>query len=168
MNNNKNDIMQYTGIVTLSQYIGNKKVKLASIHNNGGEGLFNFIVDCLMGEFVTAEFNRPAKIKLLQESGSLSGASPYIYLLTNPARVYPNEENLGCAVRYSFVIPRELLETEFNAIGLYADAATEQDLAYYVAKCYIDAASIMADTSSALVVDWDLTFTNAPNINLSA
>ena len=65
MNSKAVNTLNYTGIVTLSQYVGNNKVQLAQIHNTGGTSLFNFLASCLAGHFQYASVNWPTKIKLL-------------------------------------------------------------------------------------------------------
>ena len=88
--------LAYTGIVTLSQYIGTKKIKLAQMYNKGGDSLFTFISDCLTGDFDIARLNRPTKIMLLNcskendDSGNTininyESASGFIYLVSKPA-----------------------------------------------------------------------------------
>ena len=43
MTNTAVNTLTYTGIVTLSQYIENKKVKIGQTHNKGGAPLFKFL-----------------------------------------------------------------------------------------------------------------------------
>ena len=58
----------YTGVVTLSQYIGSKKIQVAQVHNAGGASLFEFLADCLIGDIEIAQTKRPTKIKLIYHS----------------------------------------------------------------------------------------------------
>ena len=48
--------LEYTGIVNLSQYINGKKFTIAQLHNAGGKPLFEFLADCLVGDFEIAKF----------------------------------------------------------------------------------------------------------------
>ena len=157
----------YTGIVKLSQYTKNKKFKIAEIHNEGGKPLFDFLADCLIGNFTVAATNRPNKIALLNindEAGQVTveaaEGTSFIYLLTAPEKVY--NENAG-VVRYSFIIPQEYFAgvggaVRFNAIGLYLDSATTVD--DYAACCKVDTKDWSISISSVLVLDWELHIAN--------
>ena len=155
--------LSYTGTVTLSQYIDNKKVNIATIHNTGNEPLFNFLADCLAGNFKTASAAIPTKLMLLKiatddfgglnlkEITNATAAGP-IGLLTKPEKIDYN------TVRYSFMIPRDQLASiSFNAIGLYADT---DNIANYAAICKANSTTNNISASSVLVVDWDLTVSN--------
>ena len=54
--------LYYTGIVTLSQYDGKKRTPIVRLHNTGGNLLFEFLANCLVGNFDQAAKNQPAKI----------------------------------------------------------------------------------------------------------
>ena len=174
MKNTALNNLMYTGIVTLSQYIGSKKIKIAQFHNAGGNPLFNFISDCLAGDFEVAKLARPTKIMLIQatesedrEQGTVSveydRRSGFIYLLTTPEKVYDNSRGI---VRYSFAMSRDLLEgTEFNGIGLYANSATEEDVAQFAAFCKVSDIKNKLTDSSIMIVDWELRISNIPGIS---
>ena len=59
MKNTAINTLKYTGIVTLSQYIGSKKRQIARMHNEGGDALFRFLANCLAGDFTTAKLTMP-------------------------------------------------------------------------------------------------------------
>ena len=155
----------YTGIVRLSQYTNNKKFTIAEIHNEGGKPLFDFLADCLSGNFVEASVNRPTKISLLYKNDSgiyeQAEGTSFIYLLTVPEKVY--NEKAG-VVRYSFIIPQEYFAggmnstTRFNAIGLYCDSAESVD--DYAARCDVDTNDWDISISSVLALDWELHVAN--------
>lgn len=161
--------LRYTGTVTLSQYINNKKIPIKQIKNSGGNSLFNFLSNCLMGDFDTAYYERPTKIMLLYTTAkgedpskiSVEPVSGFIHFLTQPERIYSDTSMASSTVCYSFVIPMDLIEsTNFNSIGLYADMATELDAENYAALCDVGDMSRMQSASSVLLVDWRLTITN--------
>lgn len=167
MKNKALNSMQYTGIVTLSQYINNKKIPIKKIHNKGGDTLFSFLTDCLIGDFDIAKLSRPTKIMLLQVDENESEitvtdrASGFIYLLSKPEKIYNNTGNAACL---SFKVPRDMLSgTEFNAIGLYSDNATIYDYNKYSAICLIDINNNELSVSSVLDVDWELILSNKIN-----
>ncbi len=162
--------VSYTGIVKLSQYMKGKKFHVAEIHNEGGKPLFEFLVDCLKGDFEIAKPSRPAKILLLNvyedDEGkhvvTAASNTSFIYLLTNPEKVYSDREGI---IKYSFVIPQEYFAAgdangaiRFNAIGLYADSATAAE--DYSAYCTVDTSNWNISMSSVLVLDWELHIAN--------
>ena len=51
MKNTAINHINYTGIVTLSQYINGKKFLITQKHNAGAHMLFDFLADCLVGNF---------------------------------------------------------------------------------------------------------------------
>jgi hypothetical protein len=174
-NNLKNtavNALNYTGIVTLSRYNGTKKIKIAQTHNTGKNSLFNFLADCLVGDFDTAKLDRPTKIMLLKKhkvtdsdgestTDAYESASGFIYLLNKPEKVYNQS---GSTVRYSFAISRDILEsTNFDnlGIGLYCNSATSLDIENFAAFCEIDISVNDVSDSALLVVDWELNIHNS-------
>ena len=158
--------LNYAGVVTLSRYNKGKKVKICQVHNAGGEVLFNFLADCLAGDFDLATYNKPVKISLIHvdtETNTITKASEddYFNLLSKPEKVY--EPGAG-KVRYSFMIPQDtVIKQNWNAIGLYADSAEKStDLADYAAYCMLheDIAEQTTAITSVLVIDWDLIISN--------
>jgi hypothetical protein len=174
MKNTAINTLEYTGIVTLSQYIGSKKIEIARIANAGGNPLFTFLADCLAGDFDVAKLNRPKKIMLLKrtahESTDGETATSYDYesksyfidIRNKPEKVY-TEEKKGL-VRYSFMISRDILEgAEFNGIGLYTESAKDSDLANFAAFCEVTDSigkPNSLSSSSVLVIDWELSISN--------
>lgn len=165
--------LNYTGIVNLSQYTGHKKTQIARIYNNGGNALFNFLSDCLIGDFDSARLARPTKIMLLnteyedktnnKKIKKISSASGFIYLTSKPEKVFVESTAAISKVRYSFVIARDILENAtFNSIGLYADNATLDDIGNfnYAAFCDISLSTSDIAASSLLAVDWELNISN--------
>ena len=167
MKNKAINIISYSGIVTLSQRIGKKKVQIAQAHNRGGVSLFSFLANCLLGKFDVTSV--PAKIKLLYQGvqdgvEEYTSASGFIFLRTTPEA---QEESSGaCRVRYSFTIPRDMLENLTNSsdlgLGLYASSAKEGDPENFIAFCKLEALNnTQLALNSSLLVDWDLQISNA-------
>lgn len=153
----------YTGIVTLSRYIGSKKVTIARVKNEGNIPLFDFLADCLAGNFDTAKIDRPTKIMLLNTDadGTLTRAGnfSFIHITSKPERVYSDEGD--SRVCYSFSIPPEaLIGTNCNMIGLYTASATEADLNNFAARCAIDIDTNAISLSMMFEVDWELRISN--------
>lgn len=174
MKNTAKNTLTYTGEVTLSQYIGTKKVKVAQVHNTGRASLFEFLSDCLVGDVEIAKAKRPTKIRMLQREAdyttpgayTYTAVSGFIYLLTAPEK--SNSRPDQCSVRYSFLIPKDFLGavTNFNTLGLglYTDSATDLnlDIENFAAFCLIGSSSsnVSISTNASLAVDWELTIEN--------
>lgn len=168
MKNKAINTLSYTGEVTLSQQIGKKKVEIAKVHNSGGISLFSFLADCLVGNFSQARVNVPRKIKLLNREVvngiyQYESVSGFIFLRTT-AEI--KESSSGkCQVRYSFTIPRDMLENISNVstlgIGLYSQGALEEDPESFMAFCEIADLNQTQMVNSSLLVDWDLLISNA-------
>lgn len=170
MSNKAISTIKYTGMVTLSQYIGSKKIKIAQMQNTGGNPLFDFIADCLVGDFTLAKFNRPTKIMLLKRTAhettgaattyTYEGLTGFSYLTTKPEKVYDPTNGI---VRYSFLIPSDWLEGIDNfdnvGIGLFTDSTTDRDLESYAAFCELTVTKTSL-VNAALVVDWELIISN--------
>lgn len=153
----------YTGIVTLSRYINNKKTTLRQIHNTGGMPLFNFLAECLLGNFDTASLSIPNKIRLLKfdsNSKTFSSKSGFIYLRTKPEKNV--DTGLQSGVTYSFIIPGELVQSGFSHIGLYAKNVNDSidDINKYAALCEVGLGEGTLSMTSALIVDWQLVVSN--------
>lgn len=175
--------LTYAGIVTLSQRIGHKKVPVLQVHNNGNLPLFNFLTECLTGNFETAKLTRPTKIMILKQTTfkdsdtqsdrvTFERLSSFIYLLASPEKRYSSDTAGISKVCFSFILPKDLLESidfENNdenvtyKLGLYPANATLLDITEYSAICELDLSSINSSTigaSSVLVVDWELSISN--------
>lgn len=174
MKNTAVNTLKYTGMVTLSQYIGTKKIKIMQKHNEGGPALFEFLTDCLIGDFTKAHATLPNKIILLERDPA-AGANKYkaksgvIYLLSPAEKEYDHSESNNPKVRYSFMVPKEQVESvDFSelSIGLYNSTFNDQEtdssdaLANCVARCDLDLL-VSGVINTALVVDWEMSFSTA-------
>ncbi len=171
MKNTAINSLKYTGIVTLSQYIGSKKVKIAQVHNEGGNTLFNFFADCLAGDFTLAAANRPNKIALIRPIGTLdkygnddfeflTNSSGFTFVLTAPEK---NISKIESRVVYSFLLEKNKIENinDFTNVylGLYPSYTKDDELGAFSALCKLDFAKNIV-IKSALVVDWELIVSN--------
>jgi hypothetical protein len=168
MRNRALNTLSYTGIVTLSQYVGNKKVKIARIHNTGGKALFEFLADCLAGNFSAARLKMPKKIKLLRrtrnddESYSFSSVSGFIFLLDEAVSDSSYSQS---KVTYSFLINRDQFDSidDFNnlCLGLYTNniSNSDDDVENFAAYCVLENLD-SSITNATLVVDWELNISN--------
>ena len=172
MKNTARNTLAYVGNVTLSQYIGSKKVVVGKIHNSGNKPLFDFFVSCLTGDFVTANALRPSRIGLFtaeyDDNGNVSEITKTYgnWGLLSPARKIDSTED-NSSVRYSFTIPFEIISpiTSFeNAyIGLYSEAETSKesmDYGNYMAYFSLSTLNRSLFLNAALAVDWELQVIN--------
>ena len=169
MKNKALNTLNYTGIVTLSQYIGTKKVKVAQVHNTGNTSLFSFLANCLAGEFDKAKVDIPNKIMILRRSTTSDGFSytsvdnSFIPLRTPPVPAYTAGES---KVRFSFIIPKDFLDSlkqsssqdNVTGLGLYAKSAKSAD--NFMAFCALSDLDQNIQTNAYLVVDWELIISN--------
>lgn len=171
MKNIATNALNYTGIVTFYQRIGTKKIKVAQFHNTGGTSLFNFLSNCLAGDFAIAKLNRPTKVKLLRRYENATGTYSYesvtqfIFLRTPPAPTFNAGES---RVRFSFIIPRDFLDklTSYDGVlglGLYANSVLEGDTENFMAFCALDELDQSALVNVFLDVDWELVISNSPS-----
>ena len=171
MKNKAINTLTYTGIVTLSQYIGSKKVKIAEMHNSGGASLFSFLANCLAGDFSFASKTMPAKVRFLErehskvdDTYSYRELTQFVPYRTPPV---PKSSSDGSSVRYSFVIPREYIEhLEVSnlgntlGLGLYAANALDEDIDDCMAFCELAEIDKNSMVNTYLVVDWELIISN--------
>jgi hypothetical protein len=163
MKNTAINKLEYTGTVTMSRYIGSKKVKIAQAQNAGKYPLFNFFSDCLLGDFDIARANRPDRIRLLSKTdeNAYESRSGFIIQTNKPEKVYSESEGI---VRYSFIITMEHLQgNTFNSIGLYnssAEGADEFVASVQIPQAQAEQLSASLSISSALVIDWELHIAN--------
>lgn len=174
MNNGALSGLRYTGIVTLSQYINGKKRIIGKIKNTGGLPLFDFFTDCLIGNYETAQFNRPSKIMLLKysdnaESPELIPVSGFIYMISRPEKVNGSDlfsdffDNIGTAsvACLSFLVPANAINETFTHIGLYTDSAGLYNINDYAALVPVDMANTNFTSESVLLLDWYLIVSNS-------
>lgn len=62
------DCAQYTGTVTVASYLGDRLIKKETHHNQGLKTLFEFIGDCLQGNWYGARDKRPCKLVMLKKA----------------------------------------------------------------------------------------------------
>jgi hypothetical protein len=164
--------LNYTGVVTISQYIKDRKIKITQLHNTGAASLFSFLANCLAGNFASAKDNWPTKIKVLEritegakeQHYTYNSLSGFIFLRTAPELDLSNLTE--GRVRYSFMIPRDLVENITNktdiGFGLYTNGALEDEPENFAAFCAIDGTLTGELNNSSLLVDWELIISN-PN-----
>ena len=179
MKNRALNTLNYTGIVTLSQYVGRKKIKIAQMHNTGGTSLFSFLANCLAGDFTAAKAHVPTKIKLLSRKGDATdGYYTYTPLTQYTALRTPPEPSADAGesrVRFSFIIPRDFIDSlsglnaadETVGLGLFANSVPdkESEAGNFMAFCELANIDKNSLVNTFLVVDWDLIISNTGTNN---
>lgn len=162
--------MKYSGIVTISQSIKGKKIKLKQVHNEGTLTLFNFLADCLIGDFDIAKASQPTKIMLLEYKDKDAKGSPlatptyesksgFLHLVNKPEKELKDNKSI---VRYSFILSRDNLQgSNFNRIALYTNSVIKvEDCTNFAAICPATLDSQLIESATALIVDWELILSN--------
>lgn len=165
MKNTAINTLTYTGVVTLSQYVGKKKLQIAQMHNTGGDYLFEFLAECLAGNLDKARAIRPTKVMILRSTDLLAfdDIAGTFYLITKPEKL---NKRGGMGVRYSFLLPKNVIEdiNTFDNIylALYADAVDTTkpaNLSNYAALCKLEITKNNIINAS-LAIDWELIISN--------
>jgi hypothetical protein len=161
MKNKAINTLTYTGTVRLYQQLGNKRLEVAQIHNAGGNALFEFFADCLVGNFDKAKATRPVKIQLVTKT---VGTDTYeyfnigaTYMITYPEKI----KTSGYGARYSFIISKEdLAEVAFIKniyLALYTDRAKDPNDFSAICELKLDQNNL---ANTALLIDWELIVSN--------
>jgi len=165
MKNIARNTLTYSGKVTLSQWVGSKKIVVGQTHNSGGKLLFDFLASCFIGDFGGAYSKLPRQIGIYTEKNGLISSGHKFPLIAAAKQVESTAKN--STVRYSFSIPFEVISSissfENVYIGLYPENPINPDAAYadYLANFSLrDLKKSSFFLNSALVVDWDLQIIN--------
>jgi hypothetical protein len=166
MKNIARNTLAYVGTITLSQYVGAKKVVIGQIHNDGNTPLFDFFASCLMGDFATAKTLLPRKIGLFTATLGANNSLENVRgigkwgLLSSAKKVVSTEST--SAVRYSFSIPFEIISPITSFADAYVGLYTENEESYedYLARFSLATLNRSIFLNAALVVDWELQVVN--------
>ena len=170
------DFTSYTGKVTVSVYDNDRLIKTTTSHNKGMSTLFNFIGNCLKGDFKSARESRPCKLVLLKADESEKTKTNPIekpkfwteaYAISAPtvydtaAMAIPNGDS--SKVTYHFRIPSLNLVAgatvkKLLLLPIKYTALTEA-CAYY---CLDNEITLPQRSGNiTIIVDWTLIFSNS-------
>ena len=185
----KNDSIKYKGTIGVSILKNGKIIKTNKFHNNGRYPLFQFLCECLRGNYKNAEPFRPKYISLFNVSSAEyekykngntsinnlfnSGNRTTIGAISFKGTPYLNVSQDGingtATLTYTFSIPFiNLRNTDANAIALYGnenwDTSYINPSAYYInvnsdGKLTKLIGESLGSNYSVLV-DWTMTFEN--------
>ena len=114
INNSNSTIVKYSGKVTIDIIRDGKTIKQFSNHNDGFKPLFNFIINCLAGNYIEAD--RPQKIYTfyIDENVGKEKFVSGIPLSISEA----SASNIDSILSYKILIPSTVFSTNKKLAGL--------------------------------------------------
>ncbi len=170
-----NQSVNYKGIVKVSIVNGqNKTISTNTYYNNGTNNLFNFIANCIAGNYINHEKYRPCKIALYKAAASGSNIkSEYRvsnFIFQDGAAKVKNinsDKTSGCEVIYHFRIPFVQLTSSENVVSaaLWPSIFSENNNEYSAIVNLNPVIEIPENVSTnwTIIVDWTLQISNAPS-----
>ena len=184
---NNGDYAQYSGVVTIAAYLGDRLLHQETHHNAGMLNLFNFVSSCLQGNWAEAKSKKPSKLVLLKTapnevldkedpnystpstvaanwSNAYAVCTPTSYTNAALSKISTIEGQPASAVTYHFNIPFLSLISGSKIQKLLLLPSTASNYAQEACAYYIlDEAIEIPDAARnfTIVVEWTLTFTNA-------
>ncbi len=171
MNSNMIDAIGYKGTVNVTIVDRDKVINKFTCHNNGTNNLFNFLSNCIAGNYINHELYRPCKIALYsQGEGSTdiistnTRTTEFIYQ-DSVARVVPKEgTNAGYDVIFHFRIPfvKIFSNRKITHAALWPSIIDEQSNGYSAFVAFSPQITIPNNVTSTwtIIVDWKLELTN--------
>lgn len=180
------DFASYTGKVTVSVYDNDRLIKKTTSHNKGMSTLFNFIGNCLKGDFKSARESRPCKLVLLRKDDNntidpINSSNPIenpsvwteAYTVSTPT-VYDNTamaipDSGSCEVTYHFRIPSLNLVAGAKVKKLLLLPIKYTSLTEACAYYRLDNEIELPQRSGniTIIVDWTLKFANSTTTSTS-
>lgn len=181
-----NNSINYHGEVSIA--VMDDKRKLCTVtHNNGRNGLFNFLSNCLLGDFAAARSSYPSKIACFgtttdastttkdsttetatEDSTTLIRLSSFVRY--DSSRWEAKETSTGSSIYFHFRIPYMALKHgTISTLRLYTNNVSgegvEDDIC---AEIKLDAAEYITvpdttDGNFTIIVDWKMTLTDEEN-----
>ena len=180
------DCARYTGTVTIASYLGDRLIQKESHHNKGLNTLFEFMSNCLQGNWYEAKYKRPCKLVMLQtadqelspndisspsNSSAIDREGKHFwsskYAVCNPTMydtaATTTTDAESSSVTYHFRVPFLSLVggSKIKKLMLLPPQATNyqtEACAYYVLDTEIEVPVVGANFT--VIVDWTLTFSN--------
>lgn len=181
------DSLEYSGNVTIKLYDGERLLRTSKHHNTGCAKLFNFIADCLTGNFSGAKSSRPCKVVLFKhdtdypigsdkddtvtfQPNSFNEKSRVSTKVFYDTTIYPGiNEDGSSSITYHFRIPFLCLVggERVYKVGLYpntiSDLRTDICAYYLLAKDEENKQDFEIPTEGGnftVIIDWTLTIKN--------
>ena len=163
-----NNDISYHGEVSISVMDGKRKL-CAVTHNNGRKGLFNFLSNCLLGNFIAAKSSYPSKIACF---GTVAGTDAMPVRLSSfirydSSRWETKETSTGSSIYFHFRIPYSALKpgTIFK-LRLYTNDVSGEDVEEDIcAEINLEDTKYITvpdttDGNFTIIVDWKITLTD--------
>lgn len=173
--------IKYEGLIKVKQYSGSTLIAEHVYHNNGTKFLWTFLSSCLCGNYTSAEYDRPFKIKLFYNTDAsdtsittdtTSEASAFISATGIPITQVSEDGNTVKTILH-FVIPAAYIfkatnlsiarvtdseAIKFNQVNLYG--LTKSLNSDYSAAFRLEADKAVTDMNTSFIIDWELQFKN--------
>ena len=168
-----NNGINYHGEVSISVMDGKRKL-CAVTHNNGGKGLFNFLSNCLLGNFVAAKSSYPSKIACFGKVNDTDTDTKLVRLSSfiryDSSRWETKETSTGSSIYFHFRIPYSALKPgTISILRLYTNEVSGEDAEEDIcAEISLDATKYITvpdttDGNFTVIVDWKMTLTDEEN-----
>ena len=155
----KKSSVAYRGDVVVSLMRGNKVYKTIKSHNEGGYPLFNFLANCLIGNFSNVDQPRNIRVGNLSDdtfTSSVVSAIPY-----SNVRIEQTEQSSATVV-YTFIIPFAdiVIDDSINCIRLYSSRYSGKDAVANYSASFVPDKPVTLDRDSNLKIEWYMTINN--------
>ena len=166
-----NNGINYRGEVSISVMDGKRKL-CAVTHNNGRKGLFNFLSNCLLGNFIAAKSSYPSKIACF---GTVAGTDAMPVRLSSfirydSSRWETKETSTGSSIYFHFRIPYMALKPgTISKLRLYTNDVSGEDVEEDIcAEINLEDTKYITvpdttDGNFTVIVDWKMTLTDEEN-----
>ena len=155
--------INYHGEVSIAVMDGKRKL-CTTTHNNGRKGLFNFLSNCLLGNFTAAKSSYPSKIACF---GTVTDTDTAFVRLSSfvkydSSRWEDKETSTESSIYFHFRIPYSVLKpgtiytNEVSGEDVKEDICAEIDLED---TKYITVPDTI-DGNFTIIVDWKMTLTD--------
>ena len=163
-----NNDINYHGEVSISVMDGKRKL-CAVTHNNGRKGLFNFLSNCLLGNFIAAKSSYPSKIACF---GTVAGTDAMPVRLSSfirydSSRWETKETSTGSSIYFHFRIPYMALKPgTISKLRLYTNDVSGEDVEEDIcAEINLEDTKYITvpdttDGNFTIIVDWKITLTD--------
>ena len=163
-----NNDISYHGEVSISVMDGKRKL-CAVTHNNGRKGLFNFLSNCLLGNFIAAKSSYPSKIACF---GTVAGTdampvSLSSFIRYDSSRWETKETSTGSSIYFHFRIPYMALKPgTISKLRLYTNDVSGEDVEEDIcAEINLEDTKYITvpdttDGNFTIIVDWKITLTD--------
>ena len=163
-----NNGINYRGEVSISVMDGKRKL-CAVTHNNGRKGLFNFLSNCLLGNFIAAKSSYPSKIACF---GTVAGTDAMPVRLSSfirydSSRWETKETSTGSSIYFHFRIPYMALKPgTISKLRLYTNDVSGEDVEEDIcAEINLEDTKYITvpdttDGNFTIIVDWKITLTD--------